>query len=66
MMDLTMKQRLFADHYIENTIKNIGKIKISDEAINLGIDFLSLKFEECEFKSENGQTYSKYDLKFDT
>lgn len=58
------------DHFnvkrdIKSAIKNIGKLKKSKEATDLEIDFSSLKFEECDYQSENGQTYTKFDLNFD-
>ncbi|WP_186323878.1 Rha family transcriptional regulator [Bacillus thuringiensis] len=50
---------------ILETISKLDELKQSEEVKELGIDFSSLKFEECHYKADNGQLYIQYVLNFD-
>ncbi|MES1053642.1 hypothetical protein FOA24_32525, partial [Bacillus thuringiensis] len=50
---------------IHETISRLDELMRSEEVKEFGIDFSSLKFEECHYKADNGQVYIKYVLNFD-
>jgi Rha family phage regulatory protein len=50
---------------IEITISNIDRLKESEEAKELGINFNTLKFEEIEYHDSRNRVQKKYLLNFD-
>ncbi|MDO6634124.1 Rha family transcriptional regulator [Bacillus thuringiensis] len=50
---------------ISETISKLNSLKDSLEVEDLGINFSTLKFEQCNYKADNGQVYIKYVLNFD-
>ncbi|MED2125983.1 ORF6C domain-containing protein [Bacillus thuringiensis] len=50
---------------IHETISRLDELMQSEEVKEFGIDFSSLKFEECHYKADNGQIYTKHLLNFD-
>lgn len=50
---------------IETTILNIDKLKESEEAKELGINFNTLKFEDIEYRDSRNRVQKKYLLNFD-